>query len=72
VKTFLTEDLPNSGDVSKFLERAEGAVTAYAELAPETFLEIPSIATMSCVLVIYGVAIYFVNIITGILKPCRN
>ena len=71
VKTFLTEDLPNSGDVSEFIERAEGAVSAYAELAPETFLEIQSIAMLTCALIIYEISIYFINFITERL-PCEN
>jgi hypothetical protein len=32
VKTFLTDHLPNDGDIANFKERAVGAVLAYAEL----------------------------------------
>lgn len=72
VKTFLTDHLPNDGDMANFKGRAEGAVLAYAELSPDTFLEIPSIRTIACVLVFGEIIRIILDCCKGIFKRCPN
>jgi hypothetical protein len=72
VKTVLTDHLPNDGDKANFKQRAEGAVLAYAELTPDGFLEIPSIRTIACALVLAELAQLFINFCKGIFKQCPS
>ncbi len=67
VKTFLTDHLPNDGDMANVKERA-----AYAELSPDGFLEIPSIRTITCALILCELAHLFINFCKGIFKQCQS